>query len=846
MAGSIDVAFPTAVVQPTARSPYSVFESIPAGKGVLVAQREGMPPQMTPEQIKKMTPADWGKKIKEWEAQKRANPNNLNNFGKQILGMNTETSIKQLKLIGVTAKSPSAMKAALEPLDTIAVLTGVQSPASLGSNWEQKIAFMGRWVRSTTLNIDSATRGIQRVNQMYQQRVITATEARLRIVGYTLKLQTESAALTTFNTLAGQLNLKLAKTETRLALENLKLQVAQVKVTIDSTVKTASLNLDTIGKNVQAQAGSVQTAAVANMQQLDNLRLQGLNKVRAASPVPVPTNLQPNAKLEFDPKTGVALPLVPLRSGKFETKAATRARILEALPMLNNGTPPEVKSSATPGIGISASEAGKVAANERQGLTRSVGDLKAFAALSEQHFTAKFGASRAVIQKELNEIRNNVPVAIETKNLTAALKPAAEKIDEAKELADMQAYARTATNLKPEMKKFIADLTVKTKAQFEYCFGLALGDAGLKTAGTILQIRQLGREAMGGTGKSRALKGSNAVNAIANVLPSAELAALNNLYGQVARNEGFGVTVQTYYGAIDTQKVAANGLGLAKENYRQAVAALGQGQQQNAAAVLTYKNNIKRLRTDVETVQARIGSLDINDYRLTSARQSLSLAQKVGDINVQAAVINNKVATQAVRITGVTTENNTFMAALTTAVLGAQDYNVESLNLSFKQAPTAVVMTDKGLVVKQEVLYQAYRDVKAKAGAQASAIRYDTPAVLKLARDRTHADFAAGYAKAAEILLADPPTSESQSAVRIMRDGKYDAARTLAPANLFATPPTDYKIPDVKTRLISGSPVVPPYVAVDVKTKPPRKYTEREAEDLGASDEGSTDPQPRR
>lgn len=756
-----------------------------------------------------LTREQWKEAVQKWEKQKAENPFNLNNF----FGMNSDEMIKQMGLIGAAAESPQNMKAALAPLDAIAVLTGVQSPAALGSNWEQKTAFMTNWVRATTNNISASTQGIQVVNQLYQAKAITANEARLRIAGHTLRAQTESAKLNTFGTLIGQVNLKLAKNENKLALENLKLQVAQNQTAIKTTLKTATLNLDTIDTTVRNQSSGVRNSAVSNLQQFENLRLQALNKVRGVAPEPRPSHREPDARLEFDAKTGVPLPRVPTREADYLTASQTRAMVLGALPIAKNGKPAGLATSPKPGVGTSPSEVAKVAAVDRTNLKTMTGDLKNFAGLSEQQFKAKFGATRTAVQSELSNIRKNIPVPIDTKTLIAATQPTPPEINEARELAEMKDAARKSSNLKPETKQFIEKLTVKTKAQYEYVTGVALFGEGGKLVGGAYAARKAGRRITEGPADVPGAKGANRAKALERLLPSADLTQLNNLYGQIARNKNLEQTIRSYQIAVGSERLAGAGLGLARNSYQQSLTALAQGAEQNKVAVDGYRNSVKALQTQLETVQSRVSTLDINDSRLVSAKQSLDVARRVGDIGIQTATINNKVAAQSGRITAITGENNTFMASLGNVVTAGQDYNVQSLKSAFVEAPTAMVMTDKGLVVRQKVLNAAYGEVKAKAGANAGNVRYDTPAVLNLARAKTHLDFQRSHPEAAKILLAAKPNSVGMASIGILRDGSYDMARKLMPANLTATPPRNVEMPSVPTRIIWGQGAVPAWAA---------------------------------
>jgi hypothetical protein len=790
-----------ASLQPVAQARMSSFQLAQADK------------PKRPSDSRTWTKEQWKEAIEEYSKRKAEDPNNLKNFGKTILGMNSDESIKQLGLIGVAAESPSAMKSALAPLDAIATVTGVTSPASIGSNWEQKTAFMTLWVRQTTNNVAAATQGIQVVNQLYQARTITANEARLRVAGYTLKAQTESAKLNTFGTALGQLNLKLGKTEGGLAMANLKLQVQQNQLAIKTALGTASTNLDTIDKTVANQASGVRNSAVANIQQFDNLRLQALGKIRSVAPEPRATGANPNGGvLEYDSKTGAALPMVPNGSAYLSTDQ-TRALVNSVMPVIKNGKPAELANSPAPGVGTSPSEVSGVASAERAKLRTATADLRQFASLSEPQFKAKFGATRAQAQKELNEIRSNIPVPVDTKTLRAATSKTAPAIDEAGELAAMKTAARTATDLKPAFKNFIESLNVKTKAQYEYTVGVALINAGLKFVGTAFEIRQLGRRATQGAGSAPGAKGAEAAKSVQKFLPEASLSSLNNLYGQLARNKNLEQTVRAYALTVESQRLAGVGLDLTRGSYLQAVKALGQGVEQNKVAVASYQTNVKGVQTQLDTVQARLSTLGTNDSRLTAAKESFDIAKRVGQISTQTATINNKVAAQSGRITAVTGANNTFIASLNNVVSAGQDYNLRPLARAFVQAPTAIVVTDKGLVVQQKFLYAAYAEVRAKSGGDADRVRYDTPAVLSLARAKTHQDFKAAYPSAAAVLLADKPNSVSLSAINILRDGKYDAARTLMPANLKAAPPVTYALPNVPTRLAWGSGAVPASVS---------------------------------
>ena len=122
-------------------------------------------------------------------------------------------------------------------------------------------------------------------------------------------------------------------------------------------------------------------------------------------------------------------------------------------------------------------------------------------------------------------------------------------------------------------------------------------------------------------------------------------------------------------------------------------------------------------------------------------------------------------------------------------------------------------MTDHGPVVPQELLYAAYTEVKARAGATAAKVRYDTPVIPALAGRKTHEDSKASHATAAAVLLATKPDWVSVSAVNILRDGKYDAAGALMPVNLNATQKTNLKLADVPIRLVWGSGAVPASVS---------------------------------
>lgn len=791
--------------QNTTQSTSSVFNN---GSGSIYQIAQAQKPTLRPADTSKWTKQQWGDAIREWEAQKKANPTSLNNILANKMGMSSDEILKQMAAVGVSVSKPE-MKGKLDPLNIIATLSGYQSPASLGSNWEQKTAFMTLWVRKTTNEVAAATQQIQVVNQLYQARVITANDARLRIAGLTLRAQTESLKLNTFNDALGQLNLKLGTTETALALENLKLQVKQNQLSISTALKTASTNLDTINKTVGNQAAGVRNTAVANIQQLDNLRLQGLVKIRAVAVEPrSTTGSEGSGVLEFDKTTGAALPMVPTRDSTYLSQAQTKALVAAVMPVINNGKPAELRTSPTPGVGISPSEASNVAAADRNKLQAATGDLKRFASLSEQQFKAKFGTTRAQAQQLLNQIRNRIPVAVDTKNLLAATSSIPQP-EYGAELATVQAAARAA-DIKPETKKYIESLNAKTYAQLNYVAQVWGVRLGAKIIGGVVQSGGLGRGAAANKTFGKGVEGAKKIDKF---LPQVGIEQLNNLYGQLARVGNLEQTVITLNQVVEGRNTAAQGLALGVRSYEQAVKGITQTVEQNKVAVANYQTNYKDLQTRLNTVQARLSTLDTNDLRLVTSKQAVDIAQKVSDISLQTAGINNKVAAQAGRITTVTGENNTFTANLNNVVSAGQDYNTRSLGRAFVQAPTAVVMTDKGLVVPQKLLYAAYAEVRAKAGANASAIRYDTPAVLSLARAKTHQDFKAGYPSAAAVLLTDKPNSVSLASINILRDGKYDAARALMPANLKARPSASYALPNVPTRIVWGSGAVPAWVS---------------------------------
>lgn len=475
------------------------------------------------------------------EKQKSANPTNLKN----ILGLNSEQAIKALNQIGISTEPGY-----LEPLDRIAAVTAYSSPASLGSNWEQKTAFLKLWARAATNDVAVSTQGIQVVNQLYQQKAITANEARLRVAGYTLKAQAASAKLNIVSAELGRAGLTAGSAESREALARLKTQAEQSQASIRPALKAASVNLDTINKTVQNQAAGVENTAVANVQQLENLRQRALDKSRAVSPEPRATSTDPKApSLESDPKSGVALPNIPAAAGGLVSRSSTLDLIQTVLPITRNGKPAELRSSPTPGMGIGVPEVGKVATQEKQELQTTAFDLNNFANLSDQQFKAKFGDTRARVQRELDAIKQNKPVEIDTRGLQAPMQPASQKIDWKRELAEAKFYANTATDLSPKVKEFIKTMDEKTMAQYNYVMVLAGADATLKIGQNAAEIRALGRGTTSGettSGGRPAFSGEKFGKAMQKLLPSADLTQLNNLFGQLARNKDFKETVRAY------------------------------------------------------------------------------------------------------------------------------------------------------------------------------------------------------------------------------------------------------------------------------------------------------------
>ncbi len=756
--------------------------------------------RMTPAQEKNSAKVE--KMLKDWAAAKAANPNNLNN----ILGMNSDKAVRELAEIGVSVEIGD-----LKELDNIAMLTGYHSPASLGSNWEQKTAFLTKWVRKTTTDVSVATKGIQMATQLYQEKAITANDARLRIAGYTLQAQAASAKLNKMSALLGIAGLKIGTAEGKIALGNLTARIAANQASVQTALKTADLKLDTIAKVVQNQVSGATNTNDANLTQLDNLRRQTLTKVRTVAPSRRGVAGNESATQEFDTKTGVALPFVPKRDGSFLSKSDTGKLLIATLPILNNAVPAEVRPAPTPGAGIGVAQIGKVAAAERQEIRTTAFDLKKFDKLTTEQFKAKFGAERAQLQKEFNEIKTGVPVKIDTQGLEAPVRKSDTAVNQNVDVQALKNFAAKATSLTPALKTYIAGLNEKTLMQYYYCVGLAELDAGAKTVLSAKDIVTSGKKSATG-GKSK-FDPATVIAKMKAFVPSADFTQLNNLYGQKARVGNFEQTLRGYSDALLGYGIAGKGYNLAKANYGYSVVQVRQNVTANKTAVSNVQSGISNLQSQMSALQTRQSNALTNNQGLAIANQSFASAVRINKITVGSAQADNKIAGQAGAITDATGQNNTFMASLTNVVNAGIDYNLDPNQ--FKQAPTVRVMTAKGLVVPQKFLQQAYESVAAASGADASKIRYDTPAVLRAAEALTYKDFKASHSDAYNVLFSS--NSVSASAVRILRDGKYDVARSAMPVNRNAAPARNITAPSVSTRVVWGDPKVPTWAAFTVR-----------------------------
>ena len=756
--------------------------------------------RMTPAQEKNSAKVE--KMLKDWAAAKAANPNNLNN----ILGMNSDKAVGELAAIGVSAEIGD-----LKELDNIAMLTGYHSPASLGSNWEQKTAFLTKWVRKTTNDVSVATKGIQMATQLYQEKSITANDARIRIAGYTLQAQAASAKLNKMSALLSVAGLKIGTAEGKTALGNLTTRIAANQATVQTALKTADLKLDTIAKVVQNQVSGATNTNDANLTQLDNLRRQTLTKVQAVAPNRRGVTGNASAAQEFDPKTKVALPYIPTRNGDFLSATKTKELITSTLPILNNAVPEEVRPAPTPGAGIGIPQIGKVAATERQAIRTTALDLKRYDKLTTEQFTAKFGGDRGQLQREYNEIKNGIPVKIDTQGLEAPVRKSDITIDNSVDLNNLKKFAAKATGLTPALKTYVAGLNEKTMMQYYYCVGLAELDAGVKTVLSAKDIIGLGKKSANG-GKSKFDPGT-VIAKMKAFVPSADFTQLNNLYGQKARVGNFEQTLRSYSDTLLGYGIAGKGYNLAKANYGYTVVQVRQNITANKTAVSNVQSGFSNLQTQMSALRTRQANALTNNQGLAVANQSLVSATRINKITVASAQADNKIAAQAGAITDATGQNNTFMASLTNVVNAGIDFNLDPNQ--FKQAPTVRVMTAKGLVVPQKFLQQAYESVAAAAGSDASKVRYDTPAVLRAAEALTYKDFKASHRDAYNVLFSS--NSVSASAVRILRDGKYDVARSAMPVNRNAAPARDITAPSVGTRVVWGDPKVPTWAAFAVR-----------------------------
>ena len=96
---------------------------------------------------------------------------------------------------------------------------------------------------------------------------------------------------------------------------------------------------------------------------------------------------------------------------------------------------------------------------------------------------------------------------------------------------------------------------------------------------------------------------------------------------------------------------------------KQAVDGVNQWAIKSKLASGPRQTNVNNLRTQLDTVRARRGTLDTNDVRRVTSKQAFDIARRVGDTNAPTATLNNEVAAQSGRITKVTGRNTMLMAS---------------------------------------------------------------------------------------------------------------------------------------------------------------------------------------